>query len=285
MKTLYVDVYFLINFIINMLSLHFSTKILRIPISVRRLIISSAIGGLYAILFALTELSLIAYIFLSLSYFVIVIFVSMGFKHIKRGCILCFVFLMLEALFGGLVYYLYLLLDSFNIGSIGEKYGINRKFITLALIVLFVIILLNLFVSFFRNKAGEKSIKISITLFGIKCRCEALVDSGNLAKDPMDGSPVMLINRELGLKLMPLGIPSIDETTNVSDRLKKRIRIIPVSYGNRSVLLCGFKADSVYCLTEKGEEKIELTIAFDNDGNNYGGYDALVPFSAVEGIL
>ena len=52
MKTLYVDVYFLINFCVDFLALHFASRFTKIPTGNIRLIISSALGGIYAVLLA-----------------------------------------------------------------------------------------------------------------------------------------------------------------------------------------------------------------------------------------
>ena len=47
--TLYVDVYFLINFTVDILALYFAAIFSKVPTSTRRLIISAVIGAFFAI--------------------------------------------------------------------------------------------------------------------------------------------------------------------------------------------------------------------------------------------
>ena len=48
MQTLYIDVYFLINFTVDFLALYFASVFSRVPTSVKRLIFSSLLGALFA---------------------------------------------------------------------------------------------------------------------------------------------------------------------------------------------------------------------------------------------
>ena len=65
---------------------------------------------------------------------------------------------------------------------------------------------------------------------------------------------------------------------------RKKIRIIPVSYGNQRKILYGMKPDAVYIEKNGVREHISLIIAIDNEGGDFGGYNALIPLSALEGI-
>ena len=49
LKTLYIDVYFLINFTVDILSLYFASVFSKIPTSTKRLILSSVLGALVAV--------------------------------------------------------------------------------------------------------------------------------------------------------------------------------------------------------------------------------------------
>ena len=49
MKTIYLDVYFLINFTVDLLALHFASAFSKVPIKNYKLILAATVGGLYAI--------------------------------------------------------------------------------------------------------------------------------------------------------------------------------------------------------------------------------------------
>ena len=49
MKTLYIDVYFFINFTVDLLALYFSSALYKLPTSAPRLMLASFVGSLYAV--------------------------------------------------------------------------------------------------------------------------------------------------------------------------------------------------------------------------------------------
>ena len=49
MQTIYVDIYFLINFTVDLLSLHIASYFKKIRVSAFGMLISSIVGGLYAV--------------------------------------------------------------------------------------------------------------------------------------------------------------------------------------------------------------------------------------------
>ena len=50
MRTLYIDVYFLINFTVDILSLYFAAMFSKIPTSTKRLVISALLGSTTAVI-------------------------------------------------------------------------------------------------------------------------------------------------------------------------------------------------------------------------------------------
>ena len=50
MKTLYIDVYFFINFTVDILALYFSALLYKLPTSAARLVLSALLGAAYAVL-------------------------------------------------------------------------------------------------------------------------------------------------------------------------------------------------------------------------------------------
>ena len=117
--------------------------------------------------------------------------------------------------------------------------------------------------------------------FGDKTeKFDALVDSGNLAHDPISNTPVMLLSRKLFVKLFGSGV--LDGTAQDLET-KRRLRVVPVRYGGVSKIFFAMRADRVSVIDEKKMEEITVLIASDG-GEEYGGYDALMPLSALEGI-
>lgn len=285
MKTLYVDVYFLINFTVDILALYFASIFSKCQAKVHRLIVSSFLGALYAVVATVfiqnTKISL----FLSSLIFVgMVIISSMGIG-VYRKFKFSVAFFLFQILIGGLVYYGYCVLDrlfkDFEYSSAG---GENKNLLVLSLIILLAIGFLKLTISFFGSVRSEKNAQISVVYSGKEYSFDALVDTGNLAVDPLDKTPVMLINSKLCMSIFGF---EISKGCFEANRLefKKRMRIIPVSFGGNKKILYGMKPDSVFVTTKKRKENISVIIAVNNEENDFGGYDALIPFAAVEDIF
>ena len=105
-----------------------------------------------------------------------------------------------------------------------------------------------------------KSLKrtIDISLLGKHCSCEALVDSGNLLKDPLGNNEVIIVKSKVlkGIisdELVEYDYENIDvlEFQNIIDiyekELSSRIRLIPYKHAgsNKSSIILGFKADYI----------------------------------------
>ena len=83
--TLYVDVYFLINFTVDILALYFAAIFSKVPTSTRRLIISAVIGAFFAIgIVFLPEIVLLKFITSAISLFIIGYIATKPVKIIRK---------------------------------------------------------------------------------------------------------------------------------------------------------------------------------------------------------
>ncbi len=284
MQTIYVDIYFLVNFTVDLLSLHLAAKFVKIKISPLRLILSALIGGAYAVILVLIPKSDIVFSFLTLGTLFTMIQISAFGCRTVRKIKLMVSFLLSQISIGGMVYFSYGFLNRLVEKSNIESGSANRNLLIMSLVVLLSIGVLKILIMLFGNNFSERSIKVKIVLFDKEYISEAFIDTGNLAQDPMDLSPVMLIKPALSKKIFPYGIPNLCEIHAISEKLKKRVRIIPLKLSGERKTLCGIRADSVYVFKKDGYEKINVTIAFDEEGGSYGGFEILMPATALENL-
>ena len=285
MQTLYIDVYFLINFTVDLLALYFSSGFAKIPVSTPRLIIYALIGGSYAV-FAVLFITRQRIMYpISFLLFIIMIFISAKRVGFYRKIKYAAAFFLFQIIIGGLVYYSYCTLDKVlnteNLSNIG---GENQKLLILSLIVLLSIGTLKLIIAFFGSVKSEKNASLIIEHAGRKITCEALVDSGNLLKDPFDKTPVMLINQKAAEELFGNTEYLSESVVGTDYGRKSKIRVIPVCFGKVNKILYGIKPDSVCVVSRKRKEQISVVLAIDCEEDNYGGYSALIPLSALEGV-
>ena len=139
-------------------------------------------------------------------------------------------------------------------------------------------------VSFFSNVESEGSAQVEISFLENTAVVSAFIDSGNLAIDPMDMSPILLIKKDLAKSILPENIIELCNIDSLDRNVKKRIRLIPVSRGGETHVLVGVKADAVRLIGDGGPEELRVTLAIDKEGGDFGGYKALMPSAALGNV-
>ena len=287
MRTLYIDVYFLINFTVDLLSLYFAACFSKIATSTKRLIISSVVGAIIAIItLMLPEIIWLKLICAAIGLVTVGLITPRrvgGRRRIK----FVLAFIIFEALVGGAVSFLWGIFDRYISGFLDGAEGgaVNRKMLFLSLIILLSIGAFKMLVSFFSNNESEGSVELEISFRGQSVVISAFVDSGNLAIDPMDMSPILLIKKDLAKTILPENIIELSNIDSLDRGIKKRIRLIPVTRGGETHVLTGIKADTVKIIDKDRIEELRVTLAIDREGGDFGGYMALMPSAALDNAI
>ncbi len=281
MKTLYIDVYFMINFTVDILAVFLTAKLMHVKLSIARLVLSGVVGAIIAIIelfmVGILNRAILTVIFL----FSVTIIFCKG-ASIKRK--LKFVIYLYIAMFliSGLIEYVYNLLDRYLKDIITYEYsGTNKKAIVFSLIILMIMGVLRLFVMMLSDSIEEKSRRIIIKVEDKSIEVDALIDSGNLVKDPMNMNPVIFIKRCYAEKIFPKSVIDLSDIDSLSKNFRKRIRLIPVTRDSQTHVMTGVRVDSVIFVIEKRTEEVNATIVIDKEEGTYGGYYALAPYVAI----
>jgi len=286
MQTFYVDVYFFINFSVDFLSLYFAAKMAKMPTSITRLLIGGVIGAIVAVINVFISNVILGYVSLFLG-FLLMILVSLKKVTVKRKIKFAFCFSIVETLVGGIVYCLYDFLDKHLGQYIDSSFGgtQNRSLLMLSIIILISIGVFKSLVSVFSFVQGSDTIEVEIEMQGRVVCGEALIDTGNLAKDPTDLKDVMLIGSDLARELLGRDFLGVEELSGLDCDMKKRVKLIPVTFGKERRLLVGFRPDSVIVKTRRGKELVDIAVAIDKEGGRYGGTHILMPSAAVRDVI
>ena len=140
-------------------------------------------------------------------------------------------------------------------------------------------------VSFFSNTESEGSVDIEISFLNNSAVVSAFIDSGNLAVDPMDLSPVLLLKKDVAKTILPENIIELSNIDSLDRNIKKRIRLVPLSRGGETHVLVGVKADAVRVIGGKADEELRVTLVIDKEGGDFGGYKALMPAAALDNAI
>ncbi len=240
--TVYADILFLINFIINIVLLKISSLFMKSPTSGLRMAAASSLGAVYAVCMFFPDISFL-YIFpFKLLVSVIMIRIITPKAGIIKTVKFTAVFYMVSFTFAGV------LLAMIYVGGMSSPVMHNGIFyfdisvtnLLTASAVSYAVIWLSSAI-FKRNKTlGIKILKI--VLSDKICEVSALSDTGNLLTDPISNTPVVIAEKSHLLSLFPHGLPDIENAHGTDFK----IRIIPYSsLGNEEGVLVGFIPDEL----------------------------------------
>ena len=128
------------------------------------------------------------------------------------------------------------------------------------------------------NHIKEFTKEVTISFLGEDFKCIALLDSGNLLKDPLSKSDVVMVNSYLLKKYLPENynyeyvdvILAEEIINNLSEDISSRVRLIPYNHAtsNKTSMILGFKADYLQ-IDNKKIGNIVLGISnFEDDNYN-----------------
>ena len=277
MKTLYIDVYFLINFTVDIISVYFAGIFSGRKPNSKRLIACGLVGALSACVVVLFNIKGILFVPALLCTSLLIAF----FSYKKASFLLRFKimigFTVFETLIGGFVSSLFYILDKYLAPKLSESAmgAQNRSFLLLALLILAAYFAIRLILSIFEGRGAQRSVKLSGSFGEENFEISCLVDSGNMLRDPMANVPVIVAKKSALPKISKLMEGKFEDF-----EVKKRIRIIPTNSLGGEKILMGIRLDNVKIDSYNVEECI---IALDESGGSFGGYDALVPSAILGG--
>ena len=265
--TVYLDVVLMENLCMNYIILFATGYIMKIKMKQQMLIASSLLGGIYAVIAYLEILPIYSSFGMKVILSIIMVYLAFQPKEIKKLCKQLVIFYLISFAFGGCAFALLYFIKPQNIlmrnGVYVGTYPI--KIALLGEIVGFIIV----YTAFkiVKTKLHKKDMVYSITikLEEKMLQTKAMLDTGNLLKDPISGMPVIVVEKQQLYSLLPAKLLNNIEKliggdgANLLEQIEEkeiltRFRMIPFSsVGRQNGLMLGFKADEV--IIEKGEEK------------------------------
>ncbi len=278
-KTIYADILFIINFIINYLILFVTAKIAVLPFSRPKLILSASFGALYAVLSFLPNLSFLSLFPIKLSVALIMVFVAFGRYRIFKAYL---TFFAVSLSFAGVTFLASFIAPNAFSQVSGGIYYIHLSLPTLLISSLLAYLLLH--IVFLRRGDGNRKIcKVLIKNDDKKVSLDALVDTGNSLRDPVTNAEVVISDLETLSPLLSEHDAEIlreYRTKGFSLTLDKlsepnRFRLIPYkTVGVSFSLLLAFVPDAVF-IDDKISKNAVCAIS-ENAVSDGSGYNALI---------
>ena len=294
--TIYIDIIFLENLIMNTIILYATAIILKIKPRTIRVILSSAIGSLYAIITYVTEIQIYMSVILKSILAIIMIYVAFNPQNIKKMWKQVAIFYLTSFVFGGVTLYLIYYIKPQEVfiknGVFVGEYIL--KVIMLGAIVAFVTIKISLKIIKTKMNPRDMYCKIKVKLNEKIIETRAMIDTGNLAKEPMTNTPVVIVESTLLEGILPIKILNNLENilggdfSQISEEMQakyiSKLRCIPFSsLGKQNGMLLGIRADEIQVETED-DKKISNNIIlgiYDKSLTKRGEYRALIGIELI----
>ncbi len=273
--TIYLDILFCVNFIIDYMILVSVKKFLSISCRLRRLLLGAAVGGISSFVILLPPMpsgfSLI--ISLATAFFVI----GSAFAPLPRTVFLkaSAAFFMVSFAYCGIMIALWLVFSPDNMVIRNSSVYIAISPIMLVLTALFCYVLMRVIIRITGKGKPECTVCTVKVLYQTKdIIFQGKLDTGNTLKEPFSGTPVIVAKKSVFAdfpKLRQLSAGNISEG----------IRLVPFATVGGGGMLPAFKAERVFIRTAGITHNVGAYIALCDDEKITGGDDAVIPYELI----
>lgn len=271
--TVYVDVLFLENFILNFIILNATGLISKSKIKFLKLVFGSLIGAVYVIMYYYMRSKIYSNLIIKVILSLVVLYVAYTPKHFKEMLKIVVFFYLTSFAFGGAALGAIYVMDSQKItiqnGVIMGDYTLKTIFLGVVIAFAIVICAFKLVKAKFSRKDLFCDIVIKINQEEIKTN--AMLDTGNLLKEPITNIPVVVVEHTLLEGVVPkeildnveniLGGDLSQISENIKNEYMSRLKVIPfTSLGKQNGMLLGLKADEVIVEEDENIKSVDKVI-------------------------
>ena len=278
--TVYIDVLFIINVIINYFLLLITSAFSKVERNRVRIFIASVFGGLYCVFGFVLEIGFLQSTVLKiLSTLAIALigFKYISFKQFMRCSIVLFVTFFL---FGGIVYGMYFLTNAsfMTIKNSSVYIHISPILLVICCVACYLgILIFNYLLK--PQQIRETNYSVTVEYRGKCISAPGFMDTGNNLSDIFTDYPVVLCDYETVKALFDsTESPCFEDNVASwsSPRLIKNFRVIPVSTVGGSALLPAFKPDAVLLETNSKAFAIERVLIAVFNNKNYNSQHQII---------
>ena len=281
-QSVYIDLYCLVNFSMDLLALMITAALLHLRVKRLRAILAAAFGGIYAsaaLLFGLSGVLGFAGDLVCALALCYIAFRHKGSSHLHTLRAVPVLFLVSMTL-GGVMTALYALLNRLNL-PFEALQGDGLSVWTFALLTAVAGIATLRGGSFMGLSRKTKTVTVHATLFGKAVTLHAMVDSGNLLRDPVSGTPVIVADLDRLRSCLPCELYRACARGDLahilaSNTYRGHIRPIPSQTATGASLLIALTPERLTLTVGKDTYPASYLIAPAPLGESAQGFDAVI---------
>ena len=289
--TIYIDVVLAENLIINYIILFTTGIILKEKINYIRFFLASLLGAIYSILAYMEILKLYSIFILKIILSIVIIYIAFNPQNVKKMWKQLLIFYLVSFVFGGSAFALIYIVKPQNILM---KNGLFLGTYPLKTIILGTIIaftLISIAFTIVKNKISKKDVfcDIEIKLNEKYIKTRAILDTGNMLKEPITNTPVVVVEHTLLYDCIPKEILNNLENIiggdfekvpeEIKEKYISKLKLIPFSsLGKQNGMLLGIKPEYLKVIQDLEERKINNIIVaiYNKSLTKNGEYRALI---------
>lgn len=266
--TIYADVVLIENLIMNYIILLATGLILKIKIKHIRIFFASLVGAVYTLVSYTNILGGSISFLLKIILSFVIVYIAFNPQSIKRMWKYILFFYLTSFVFGGVAFALIYIVKP---QEILMKNGLFLGTYPLKVIILGAIISFIILITAFKivkKKISKEDMfcELEIGMNAKKIETKVMIDTGNFLKEPITGTPVIVVERGLLYECIPKEIlNNIEEIIggefkNVPENIRleyiSKLKLIPFSsLGKQNGMLIGIKPEYIK-IVQEGQEKI-----------------------------
>ena len=294
--TIYIDVVFLENLVMNSIILVASGIILKKKMKWIRIILASSLGAIYTIIGYISVLEIYSNLILKVILSILIIYIAFNPQTVKQLWKDLLIFYLTSFVFGGVAFALIYVVKPQDIlmknGLFLGTYPL--KTVLLAAIVAFIIIIAAF--AIVKTKFSKKDMfcDVEVELNNKIIKTRAMIDTGNLLKEPITNTPVIVVEHTLLYECVPkeildnlesiLGGELVKIPEKVRNEYISKLKLIPfASLGKQNGMLVGIKANSLKIIQDDQEKENKNVIIgiYNKSLTKRGEYRALVGMDLI----
>lgn len=252
---IYLDIILIENLFMNYIILFATGIVMKKKINHIKLIASSLIGSIYAIIIYLQISNIASNIIMKIILSVVMIWIAFSSENYKILLKDLLMFYLISFVFGGCSFALIYFISPKNVtiknGVLVGLYPIKVTLIAGA--IAFIIIQIAFKITKNKLSAQDMMCNIEIYFENKKIKLKALIDSGNMLKEPISGYPVIVVEKTKIEQILPQELNKMiqeaergEYKNNEINKYAQKIRLIPfTSLGKQNGMLIGIRVEKI----------------------------------------